>query len=250
VNNQPLPAFFADAAPINCRTCHKIHTGFTSADYALTKTSPVALKTGGGTLNMGDGNLCGACHQARPISPSPTLGGAPVTITNFRYGPHYGPQANIFAQSGLFHFPGPRTIPPASSNPHRAECSACHMVPGVAANNMVHAGGHVFSLRYGTDGANELVRACTQCHASAQSFDFRFFKSEIQGSLTTLQNLLVAEGIMRADGYANTGTFPADVTAAFLNWKYLHYDGSHGLHNPAYIEAVLFNTIAAMQARR
>jgi hypothetical protein len=250
VNNQPLPAFFADAAPINCRTCHQIHTGFTAADYSLTKTSPVALKTGGGALDMGDGNLCGACHQARPISPSPTLGGAPVTITNFRYGPHYGPQANIFAQSGLFHFAGPRTIPPASSNPHRAECSACHMVPGVVANNMVHAGGHVFSLRYGTDGANELVRVCTQCHASAQSFDFRFFKSEIQGSLTTLKNLLVAEGIMRADGYANTGTFPADVTAAFLNWKYLYYDGSYGLHNPAYIEAVLFNTIAAMQARQ
>jgi hypothetical protein len=249
VNGQPLPPVFATPAPINCRTCHRIHTNFTGGDYALTKTTPVALKVGG-TLDMGDGNLCGSCHQARPISPAPVLGGAPVNITNFRYGPHYGPQANVFAQSGPFHFTGPATIPPAATNPHRDECSACHMVPGVVNNNAVSAGGHTFTLTYGADGSGQLVAACTRCHSSAQSFDHFGGKSRTQAQLATLKGLLAAEGIMRADGYANTGTFDANVVAAFLNWKYFYYDGSYGLHNPEYTDAVLRNTIAAMQARQ
>jgi hypothetical protein len=245
VNGQELPAVFANPAPINCRTCHEIHTDFTAADYALTRTAPVALKVGG-SLDMGDANLCGACHQARPISPSPTLGGAPVTIANFRYGPHYGPQANVFAQSGLFHFTGSATIPAPATNPHRAECSACHMLPGVANNNAIHAGGHVFTMR---DGATELISACTQCHSSATSFDHFGGKARTQAQLATLKDLLMAEGVMRDDGYAIPGTFDADVVAAFLNWKYFYYDGSYGLHNPEYVNAVLRNTIDAMQAR-
>jgi hypothetical protein len=249
VNGDPLPAVFANPVSINCRTCHRIHTSFTSTDYSLTRTAPVALKVGG-SLDMGDGNLCGACHQARPISPAPALNGSPINITNFRYGPHYGPQSNVFAQSGPFHFSGPASIPPASANPHRKECSGCHMLPGIVNNNGVHAGGHTFSLTYGTDGSGQLISACTQCHSSAASFDHFGGRSNVQGHLATLKTLLMAEGIMREDGYANTGTFDANVAAAFLNWKYFYYDGSYGLHNPVYADAVLRNTIAALQARQ
>jgi len=65
-----------DPAPPNCRTCHKIHTTYTSADYALTATSAFPLYQGGETIDLGaqSGNLCARCHQARTISPLPVMG--------------------------------------------------------------------------------------------------------------------------------------------------------------------------------
>jgi hypothetical protein len=252
VNGEPLPARFDNPAPINCRTCHEIHTTFTDDDYALTAPGAVTLKVGLGTYNFGAaGNLCVNCHQARPISPMPTLGGNPVTLSGsraFGYGPHYGPVGNIAAQSGLFHFPGNTTFPAANQNAHGFECSTCHMVPALGDK----AGGHVFKL---TSGTTQLVRACTQCHSGATSFDVGGFQTQIRAQMTTLRNLLIAEGILDPNrspyrDYAFAGTHPADVAAAFINYKMIDEDGSLGLHNPAYVVAVLENTIAAMQARQ
>ncbi|HSJ07888.1 MAG TPA: hypothetical protein VK936_14390 [Longimicrobiales bacterium] len=191
------------------------------------------------------GNLCINCHQARPMTPRPTIGGAPVAITSFRYGPHYGPQANIAAAQGFFHFVGSRTYPATPMAHGLAGCPDCHMVTPVGDQ----AGGHTFRLTYGADGSTELIRACTQCHSSAASFDFMGAQTSTAELMIVLKDLLTAEGIMRADNYANTGTFDADVAAAFLNYKAVYHDGSLGVHHPEYVAALLINTIEAMQAR-
>lgn len=245
VDGGTLPASFNNPAPINCRTCHEIHTTFTVDDYALTTTDPVALKVGGGTFDHGNGNLCSNCHQSRPISPAATIGGDNITLAaqsgvdpaGNRYGPHYGPQANVMKASGMHEFAG---VAYPTGNPHAASCTACHMVT----SSTGAAGGHVFTA---------VVDACKTCHTTATSFDHLGGRTEIQGLLADLRALLegpAGQNIMRAaDYYANPGTYEPEVALAFLNWKFIYHDGSYGSHNPGYARAVLQNSITAMQAR-
>jgi cytochrome c553 len=255
VNGEPLPNEFDNPSPINCRTCHNIHTTFTDADYSLTTLEPVDLYVGA-TANLGGaGNLCSNCHQARPISPMPVLGGGQVTVTNFRWGPHYGTQGNVTAGTGAFHFPGNPII--GGPNTHgQIGCQFCHMALPVANGN--EAGGHTFSLRYGQNGENEFIQACHACHeqgvsnfhVNTRSFNDRDNQAIVQGLLDELADMLKAEGIMREDGYAVPGTYDADVAAAYLNHRIFYYDGSRGVHNPQYTQGVLYNTVEAMRARQ
>jgi hypothetical protein len=255
VNGEDLPSSFDNPVPINCRTCHQIHTEFTGDDYDLTTIAAVDLKVGD-FFDVGTGNLCANCHQSRPISPMPEIGGAQITLTaqggvnppGNRYGPHYAPQANVMVASGMFEFEGSLSYP--ATNPHAADCSACHMLtPAVAQGAGYVAGGHQFGLSW-NDGANQLVAACTQCHAGASSFDHFGGRTQIQGLLATLRGLLEDEGIMRpADYYANPGTYDPEVAMAFLNWKFIYHDSSYGSHNPGYARAILQNSIEAMEDR-
>lgn len=261
VDGDDLPAYFDNPSPINCRTCHEIHTTFTEGDYALTTTSPVDLYVGG-TANLGSqsesalgpnaANLCTNCHQARPINPMPAVGGDPVTVGNFRYGPHYGTQGNVAAAEGAFRFPGSMTIPTSPNAHGQVGCESCHMVSAGGSAASHEAGGHTFNLRYGQNGSNELVQSCTQCHfhANTTSFNDRNAQDYTKAQLAELRELLIAEGIMREDGMAIPGTFDADVAAAFLNHRIFYYDGSYGVHHPQYTYAVLNNTLEAMRARQ
>jgi hypothetical protein len=242
VSGKTPAASVPNPAPINCRTCHKIHATYTATDYGLTTTAAVKLIEGG-TVDFGPkANLCMNCHQARAMTPRPVLGGAPVTITNFRYGPHYGTQANISAAQGFFNIPGPRSYPATPSAHALAGCTRCHMVPAFGDQ----AGGHVFKLRRNDGSAH--IQACTSCHASAQNFDYWGAQTETKKLMDELKVVLQDAGIMRADGYAVTGTFSPTLVAAFLNYKGVYYDGSYGVHHPSYAKALLENSIAAVKA--
>jgi hypothetical protein len=256
VNGDALPARFDNPVPINCRTCHEIHTTFTADDYALTTTEPVSFKFGDGVFDQGNGNLCANCHQSRPISPVPAIGGDPITLTaqggvvpaGNRYGPHYGPQANVMEGASMFEFAGSMSYP--TTNPHARDCASCHMVAPAFDGGVYLAGGHKFTLSWGDAANQQLIAACTQCHSGATSFNHLNGRTEIQGLLATLRGLLEAEGIMRAaDYYANPGTYDPEVAMAFLNWKFIYHDHSYGTHNPGYARAILTNSIEAMQAR-
>ena len=246
INGEEIPDSFDNPVPINCRTCHLIHTEFGDEDYDLTTTTAVALTTGG-THDHGSGNLCANCHQARAVDPAPEIGGDPVTVTSFRYGPHYGTQSNMLSSNAMYEFAGSASYD--VTTPHALSCTMCHMVTPVADNHdsSYLAAGHVFSLSYEEDG--EAIEACTQCHSSAESFDAFGGQTDVAEMMDELAALLTAEGILREDGYANEGEFDADVAAAFLNYKFVYYDGSYGVHNPHYVQALLTNTIEAMEAR-
>lgn len=250
VNGDPLPDFFENPAPINCRTCHQIHTTFTAGDLALTTVEPVDFAMGGEGDLGGAGNLCSNCHQIRPMNPMPEIGGDPVTVTNFRWGPHYGTQGNVMSATGAFHFSGSMSIPTSPNAHGQAGCETCHMVRPEGGHGP-YAGGHTWKLSYGENGENELVRACQQCHfhQNTTSFDDRNYQSLVGAQLDELRTLLVAEGIMRTDGYAVPGTFDADVAAAYINHRIFYYDGSLGVHNPQYAFSVLNNTLEVMRAR-
>jgi hypothetical protein len=241
-----------DPAPVNCRTCHQIHKTFTKADYALTTTKDVALITGG-TAKLGTraGNLCGQCHQARILSPLPTLGGANVTLTSTRYGWHYSPVANVITSNGAFKITGSSTIPTVphvhgdlAFNP--GTCATCHMNQAFGEKS----GGHTFKMFYlGTTGLPvQNIAGCQECHKTVENFNHFGLRAEIDGLMEAIDHELIRIGIKTAGNhYVKPGSYPADVVAGFLNWYLFEEDKSHGMHNPPYARAVLRNTLAKLK---
>jgi hypothetical protein len=244
-----------DPAPPNCRTCHKIHTTYTSADYALTATSAFPLYQGGETIDLGGqaGNLCARCHQARTISPLPVMGGADVKVTSSRYGTHHSPVAQIVAGTGLFEFSGSATITGGSFTHGDPEynagvCAGCHMAEAFG----TQSGGHSLWMAYEYHGSEvENVAGCnaTGCHKTVEDFDHWNVRPEIKQLLKDLDTELTRLGIRKGgnDFYAVAGTYPADVAAAFINWQTISEDKSGGLHNPPYVRNVLKNSLQKMK---
>jgi hypothetical protein len=64
--------------------------------------------------------------------------------------------------------------------------------------------------------------------------------------LEDLADLLITHGVMDASNYLVAGEWTTDLTAAVVNYNAIREDKSLGFHNPAYIEAILLNTIEAV----
>jgi hypothetical protein len=247
---QTTAAGFENPSPPNCRTCHKIHTTYTDADYALTTTDPVALWANPGeSVDFGEGNLCASCHQARPVSPEPVVGGDPVTFTTSRYGTHHSPVAQILGGVGMYEFTGPATIE-GGAHYHGTigeGCPMCHMAPGFGSQS----GGHTMKMSYEYHGSIEdNITGCLDCHSNIEDFDVFGLKEEVQVKLDSLAVLLRKVGIMAAAPSVSSvgGTWPADAAAAFLNWQTIYEDKSTGIHNPPYVLGLLVNSIEKMKA--
>jgi hypothetical protein len=241
---------FENPSPVNCRTCHMIHTNYDESDYMLRTTAPVELWTGEGTVDVGTGNLCANCHQGRPVEPWPEIDGPDVTLTSSRYGYHHGPQAQVLTASGGFAFDGSLTIPNEASshgtpsiNPDG--CVTCHMA--AAFGNQ--AGGHTWAMEYLYHGGTEdLVTGCIGCHPSIESFEFHDVQAKVEADLEILADQLKAIGIMSSSGSAVTSTpWAGSVAAAFLNYKMVEEDRSLGVHQPQFVQALLKNTIEEME---
>lgn len=244
-------ADIVNPAPINCRTCHNIHTTYTSADLSLTTTAAVALwNTSHGTVDLGTGNLCGQCHQGRVLSPVPEIGGANVTLTSSRYGYHHGPQAQVLSGVGAFEFTGSMTIAggPTPHGTNSGGCSTCHMALAYGEQ----AGGHTWRMSYDYHGNEvENVAGCNSsgCHSNFADFhEWGDIPTQVTNLLADLATELQRIGIYSGSGvYAVTGSWPGDVAAAFVNFQMFSEDRSMGIHNPAYAVAVLTNSIEKMK---
>jgi len=243
--------------PIDCGSCHSVHTNFTTGDYALrgdpANNPPEWILNGG----LGDGvaakaafdfgsnaNMCTNCHQSRRPEPNESNPGeATFNISSTHYGPHHGAQANVQAAVGWAEIPGSTAYPTPRPTLHGgADCVTCHMGDY---NTTDSAGGHTWWPN---------VEACADCHAGTTSFDRNDFQTAIQAKLDTLRDLLIAEGavefVVEDDAYEPVvGVTDMVVARAFFNWAGLSEDRSKGLHNPAYIRALLDNSIEALEAR-
>jgi hypothetical protein len=238
-------AMISDPNPVNCYTCHQIHSTYEVDDYAFTVTAPAMLRnTGGQTFDFGFGNLCANCHQGRTVDPWPVPGGDDIVVTSSRYGVHHGPQANTLSGMGLEGFGA------ASNHPHKNitnACVTCHMAEPFG----VQSGGHTMFMGYEYHGAVELnVNGCVGCHSDEESLiaNTEELQMEVAELLAELKVLLDATGIT-AEGSDSSvpGTYSADVAAACLNYKAITEDRSLGIHNPTYIKKTLQNSIAALQ---
>lgn len=210
----------------DCRTCHQVHTTYTSEDWALTTTDPVALYAFEGvTFDGGMGNLCANCHQARRAI---DVVDGMVDWSSSHYGPHHGPQSNmLLGNAGAGEVEGK---PSAHATMVQDTCVSCHLGEG---------DNHTFEPD---------VAACVACHADAENFDINGVQTEVQNMLDELKELLIAKGMLTEEDESVVGEYPEAEGAALWNYIFLaHEDKSLGVHNAAYTKALLEFSIAALK---
>ena len=230
-------------AAINCRTCHTIHNNFDSTDFALRADGPVKLWMGG-TLDLGDkGNTCVNCHQSRVVNPFPVAGGADVSITSSRWGVHNGPQSAVLAGLVGYKLAGSVTYP-TGDHPHKgAGCVTCHMASPVG----TLTGGHSLNMENEEEGQN--LAGCVACHPSAKDFDLNGTQTEVEDLLAQLKTILIEKGYLNATTglWKATSSAPLNLTpdqaGTLLNYNLITKDKSMGVHNPAFVKALLQNSI-------
>jgi nitrate reductase cytochrome c-type subunit len=219
-----------------CATCHSIHSTFEQTDFALRKDDAVSfIYDEAVSFDAGNSNLCVNCHQSRRAEPNTTNPGeATFDITSTHYGPHHGPQGNVLAGVGFAEIAGSMTYPEDNSAGHFAiACTGCHMSDAGDAG----MGGHTFMPP---------VEGCTTCHAGATDFDIAGAQTANQALLDAIEAKLFAAGVVDVDGHPVVGTYPMAQAQAFFNWVGLTEDRSIGVHNPAYVKALLTNTNEAL----
>jgi hypothetical protein len=241
----------SNPTPINCRTCHQIHETYTLDDYELRTTAALDLVVGDGQYDYGSSNMCANCHQSRPLAFYPDPVGEDVTITPglARYGPHYGPQANMLVGTGPYEFPGSMPyINSAHSNPQFVNkgCVTCHM--GSATG--IWGGGHQMNIKYttGSGGTAYQYNGClgSGCHNTTADVTALINpnRTEIQELTYQLRDLLQDKGLLSAAELIPVGITVSQMDmAAILNYKFVYGDASYGAHNYRYTKALLVNTL-------
>jgi hypothetical protein len=215
-----------DVTHQDCRTCHQIHTTYTGDDWALETTDAVSLYAfEDATYDGGAGNLCAVCHQPRRVIEATD---GIVNWSSSHYGPHHGPQsAMLLGIGGAGEVEGK-----AAGHYSLVEdtCVGCH----VGDND-----NHTFLPS---------VSACQECHADVENFDVNGTQTEVHALIAELEELLIANGLLDADGEVVTGEYPEAQANALWNFIYIeHEDKSAGAHNPNYTKALLEASIAALQ---
>lgn len=211
----------------DCRACHQVHTSYTGADWALETTAPVPLFAFEDvTFNGGKGNLCSNCHQPRRAIAEPDADGN-IAVTSTHWGPHHGPQSAMLLGIGGALVEGEpsdhATVVPDT-------CVSCHL---------------------GTDATHTFepaVATCAFCHEDAEDFDIEGVQTEVAEMIEELGELLRGKGLLDEEGHPVVGTYPAAQASALWNYILIAIeDGSHGVHNADYTEALLEASIEALQ---
>lgn len=232
-----------------CNTCHGLHESFGGSDYALRLNSPVhPIFDTTATMDLkGNSNLCANCHQSRSAEPAMDSdpGATTYYISSSHYGPHHGAQANVVAGMGFAEIEGSVAYPEAGSNYHLMyngeanSCTGCHM------GTYGQGGGHTWIPN---------LDACIECHGTdMENYNYGGRQSTVEHQLEQIRDKLVEFGVVEyseADAAYEpvVGTYPIDLARAFFNWVGLEEDRSMGAHNPKYINALLTNTLEALEA--
>lgn len=260
------PDWGLGAASMNCRTCHRIHTG---DGFALTKTDPVVFRITGQSVDVsGDdssaGNLCVMCHQGRERGGWPSWL-APITqtfsITSSHFGVHYGTQGNIYTAVLDPAFEFGVTTEGAFGAHVDVGCEGCHM--GIGVDGFIPAPstpdgelGHTWE---------QAVEVCATCHDA--DFNFGGVQDLVVADVMALGACLEAEGVIDFPGgvaaagiaadhggfdapeyHPIVGDHPEPFVAAYLAFNALVEDGSWGVHQPEYARELAAAALAYMQA--
>lgn len=230
-----------EPSPISCTTCHNEHSTFDfendGFDYALRSFSPVKLRKLSHidyTIDYGNtSNACIECHQPRRTFPVDD--GTGIYNVPSHYGPHYGAQSTMLEGIEGAEIAGSVAYPTAVSSTHRngASCVSCHM--GETTDD--------------SDGQHTMVptlNTCATCHGDAETLKTNL-QMEVTELMTTLEGLLIDNGILDTEGELVTGDHPVALANAYWNWEYVYQDHSKGVHNPAYTRALLKNSIELLQ---
>lgn len=274
----------ATVAEVYCTTCHAVtdandphRTGLpwtpgsfpfvvpvgTDAGAFLERSAAVGVVTGTSAGDMGPANTCVWCHKSRKdVTQYITATGNALSS---HWGPHEGPQADVFSAKGGYEYPG-QTY---GTSTHQLEltCTDCHMAPVTGNQNV---GDHSFEPN---------LSVCLGCHAGATSFDINggetldqteMFELEADlntaGYLTrsaaapylplTAANLL--DGMFSTDaprtgaGAVDGGppvTLSASEAGALYNYELIAKGGGNGVHNPKYTQQLIYDSIFALTGK-
>ncbi len=268
----------ATVAQVYCTTCHAVTdandphvTGipWTPGSFPLqvspdagsvyVEKSPTAgAITGTNAGFYGPGDTCMWCHRSR-VDVTNYIAPTGSRITSVYWGPHEGPQADLFTGVGAYQFAGQAYS--QSTHEQKLSCVDCHMV-NVAENSNVPD--HSF---------NPQIAACRNCHARITTFDVNGFQTLIQNELTQIETFLNGQGLLTrattapysplgptelgdgnwfqdepvpGGGIADAGVLTQDQAGALYNYIVVARGGAYGVHNPAYIGQVLFDSATAL----
>ena len=211
----------------DCRTCHQIHTTYTSDDWNLETNAPVTQVISGLTFDGGAGNLCANCHQARRYIEdfaSQTTAGSYESTTP-RFNPHLSVQGDILLGSGGAGVEGQ---PGAHYTMVENTCVGCHM--GEGDNHMMEP----------------QLATCQSCHADAESYDVNGVQTAVDERMAELKAALTAAGLLDEAGEVIPGTWDEATATAIWNYEVIQEDASRGVHNPNYVNAMLDAAFAAL----
>ncbi len=272
----------AKVAAVTCVTCHSVtdvtdphRTGLAYApgsfplrvasgatDEAFIEKSPdTTAVTGMSAGKLGTANTCVFCHKSRKDVTNYIK--ATNALSSSRWGPHNGPQADVFSGVGGYHFTGMTY----GNSTHQAKltCVDCHM-PGVTTNGS--SPNHSFYAQ---------VSACQSCHVGATNFDITGGQSQIKAAMLELQSALNAAGYLtrsaaapyvalttaelgdghfeldgtRPNGGADGGvpSLTANQAGALYNYLIVARGGALGVHNPKYVRQLLFDSYVAIAGK-
>jgi hypothetical protein len=233
-----------DQNAVTCIICHDPHTRTGNAvnpdgdrDFQLRYpevAGPEPTNSIDVVRNENRYNLCGHCHRSRG-----------VVWTATSRAPHHSIQSNLYI--GEMPMPAGQEATPLVPNTrsvHRfvpAQCATCHVFREESPSPFAPPiAGHTFAVN--DDSCSSAV-GCHPSPADAQT-DEAALQAEVQ---TRLDAIAARLGPLSTWGYSNEGGPPAGSQAAIPDAikqvRYLYFytlnDGSLGVHNPAYVRAML-----------
>jgi hypothetical protein len=262
---------------IHCTTCHdfnptndphvtgkyvagtaRIRVPGGPTDTVLLEKSPDTSAVAGQSLAYKAGNVCVFCHKSR--KDVTLFVGANNAISSNRWGPHDGPQADVYSGKGGYHFAG-LTYGSSTHAGLPNACVSCHMQP-VAANSNVPD--HTMK---------PTVAYCKTCHTEYKGtdFDIQGGRTLVKNALTELQAALNEAGLLTrsetapyaplAEDNLGDGQFQLDLTrpgsgpgganqnldaaraGALYNYLIIARSKDLGVHNPTYAKQLLWDSI-------
>jgi hypothetical protein len=227
-----------------------------AADTAFLEKSPTdAGPVTGTALAYGSANTCIFCHKSRKdvtyyVTNTTTL------ITSYRWGPHEGPQADLYSGQGAYQFAG-KTYGNSEHITIAKKCVGCHMAP-VATNDNVPD--HTMKPTVAT------CTTGTGCHTqyTGKTFDVLGGQTTVKKAIFEMQAILNAKGWLTrsevtpypvlTDEELADGQFQRDIVkpgnsltpaeqGALYNYLVIARGKDFGAHNPRYTKQVLYDSI-------
>lgn len=272
----------AATAEVYCTTCHAVtnandphRTGIpwtpgsfplqvpaSAAAISIERSPSVASVVGTQAVDpagagFGAGSTCMWCHRSR-VDVTNYLTDTGNAITSTHWGPHEGPQADIFTGTGGYQYAGKAYG--QATHEQKLTCVSCHMVT-VAENSDVPD--HSFAPS---------LAACNGCHAGATSFDINGAQARVKAAMTEIETWLNARGFLTraevapytalttaqlGDGTWSTdqpvpgatlagAALTRDQAGALYNYILVARGGAFGVHNPIYVSQILWDSYFAL----
>ena len=255
-DNKATPGWgSADALqPISCISCHDPH-GNGNANQLRTMDVD-SLHNGYVPPAMvgGKGRICMTCHQALYSVADRVTTTAPYYGFADRFGPHHGPQTDMFFGSNGYQYGKGYLTGLMTHGGLTDGCATCHM------DELSHR----WTMTDTTGGLHDLTKACQDCHgAGVTSFgDVQAFEdydgdgvveggqAEVQGLLDKLKAVLPidttsGEPVTRMYDSLLVKNRP-DLVQGLWNYWFVMEDKSLGVHNTKYAVALLRSSLGSI----